>query len=226
MKHCPIRHVYDSAVGRRIYFIYGDVFDHEQDRRRHDGRGRASFFGNGNMTFFEHISLMIRARRAPSTPRGRDVYLANLDRFRIPITFITGEHNRMFVPQGLELTTSCCARPTGRAVHAARDPGLRAPGLLARARTPSATCSRSPSRSWSGTTDDGTARRPPTTRACRTCSATRSTPCLQDRRTRRVAQGVSLEAGAQPYESANEPSPLTPLEEAILIASTGPSPGR
>ena len=45
--------------------------------------------------------------------------------------------------------------------------------------------------------------------------------CLQDRRTRRVAQGVSLKAGDMSYESANAPSPLTPLEEAILIASTG-----
>src|SRR6201999_3682091 len=43
---------------------------------------------------------------------------------------------------------------------------------------------------------------------------------LQDRRTRRVAQGVSLEHGAQPYTSPNAPSPLTPLEEAILVAST------
>src|SRR6201991_3690797 len=46
------------------------------------------------------------------------------------------------------------------------------------------------------------------------------TSALQDRRTRRVAQGVSLKHGAQPYESPNDPSPLTPLEEAILIAST------
>jgi hypothetical protein len=46
------------------------------------------------------------------------------------------------------------------------------------------------------------------------------TSALQDRRTRRVAQGVSLKYGAQPYESPNEPSPLSPLEEAILIAST------
>ena len=43
---------------------------------------------------------------------------------------------------------------------------------------------------------------------------------IQDRRTRRVAQGTSLKHGAQPYESQNAPSPLTPLEEAILIAST------
>ena len=47
--------------------------------------------------------------------------------------------------------------------------------------------------------------------------------CFQDRRTRRVAQGVSLQAGEMSYESTNDPSPLTPLEEAILIASTGPT---
>lgn len=49
------------------------------------------------------------------------------------------------------------------------------------------------------------------------------TACLQDRRTRRVAQGVSLRAGELSYESANRPSPLTPLEEAVLIAATGPT---
>lgn len=46
---------------------------------------------------------------------------------------------------------------------------------------------------------------------------------IQDRRTRRVAQGVSLKAGDMTYESSNPPSPLTPLEEAILIASVGPT---
>jgi len=43
---------------------------------------------------------------------------------------------------------------------------------------------------------------------------------IQDRRTRRVAQGVSLEGGPLSYTSENAPSPLSPLEEAILIAST------
>jgi hypothetical protein len=44
---------------------------------------------------------------------------------------------------------------------------------------------------------------------------------LQDRRTRRVAAGVSIRAGDISHESANPPSPLSPLEEAILIAATG-----
>src|SRR5215207_275219 len=30
MRTLPIRRMHDSPVGRRIYFIYGDVFDHEQ----------------------------------------------------------------------------------------------------------------------------------------------------------------------------------------------------
>ncbi len=43
MRVLPFRHVYDSPVGRRIYFIYGDVFDHSgSTRRRCRRRCRAS----------------------------------------------------------------------------------------------------------------------------------------------------------------------------------------
>ncbi len=41
------------------------------------------------------------------------------------------------------------------------------------------------------------------------------------RRSRRVAQGTSIHSGAMSHESTNAPAPLRPLEEAILIASTG-----
>lgn len=44
--------------------------------------------------------------------------------------------------------------------------------------------------------------------------------CLQDRRTRRIAQGTSITGGLD-HQSTNPPSPLTPLEEAVLIASIG-----
>lgn len=40
---------------------------------------------------------------------------------------------------------------------------------------------------------------------------------LVERRTRRVARGVSIEAGPLSHQSTNAPEPLTPLEEAILI---------
>lgn len=40
---------------------------------------------------------------------------------------------------------------------------------------------------------------------------------LVERRTRRVARGVSLNAGEQSHQSTNRPEPLTPLEEAVLV---------
>lgn len=44
---------------------------------------------------------------------------------------------------------------------------------------------------------------------------------IVDRRTRRVARGTSVASGTISHISTNEPSPLSPLEEAVLIVSTG-----
>ena len=45
--------------------------------------------------------------------------------------------------------------------------------------------------------------------------------CLTQRRTRRVARGTSLSAGPLSHTSSNDPAPLSKLEEAVLIVSTG-----
>ncbi len=45
--------------------------------------------------------------------------------------------------------------------------------------------------------------------------------CLIERRTRRIARGTSIDAGALSHTSRNAAAPLSPLEEAILIVSTG-----
>ena len=63
-----------------------------------------SFFGASNMTFFEHMGVMVRKGGRAVDVRGRDVYLSHTDRYRMPISFITGEHNRMFVPRGIDAT--------------------------------------------------------------------------------------------------------------------------
>jgi len=112
MRTLPIRRMHDSPVGRRIYFIYGDVFDYENINQPTMEQAVPAFFGNGNITFFEHISLMIRAGAARDV-RGRDAYLANLDRFKLPINFITGERNKMFVPKGLQRTYDTLRRANG-----------------------------------------------------------------------------------------------------------------
>ena len=112
MKLVPFRHVYDNPVARRIYFIYGDVFDYENINKPTMEQAVPSFFGNGNITFFEHISLMIRASAARDR-QGKDTYLSNLDAFKLPINFITGEHNKMFVPKGLQRTYDTLRRAHG-----------------------------------------------------------------------------------------------------------------
>jgi pimeloyl-ACP methyl ester carboxylesterase len=100
MRALPIRHMHDSPVGRRIYFIYGDVFDHARIDEATMAESVPSFFGSSNMTFFEHMGVMVRKGRAVDA-HGRDAYLAHTDRFRMPISFLTGAHNRMFLPRGL-----------------------------------------------------------------------------------------------------------------------------
>ncbi|AFY47551.1 hypothetical protein Nos7524_1679 [Nostoc sp. PCC 7524] len=44
---------------------------------------------------------------------------------------------------------------------------------------------------------------------------------IAERRTRRLARGASISAGELSYTSPNQPEPLSPLEEAILVVSTG-----
>ncbi len=111
MRVLPYRHVCDSPVCRRIGFVYGDVFDHAHlNEGTHDAI--AGIFGVTNMTFFEHISRMIRAGRALDRD-GRDAYLSNLDRYKLPIAFIHGEHNRMFLPRSTELSYDLLRRAHG-----------------------------------------------------------------------------------------------------------------
>jgi pimeloyl-ACP methyl ester carboxylesterase len=119
MRILPFKHVHDSPVGRRIYFIYGDVFDHSRIDEATMTESVPSVFGNGNMAFFEHISLMVRKGRALDA-EGRDAYLANTDRYRIPIALITGEHNRMFLPRGLEATHDTLRAANGPELYTRR----------------------------------------------------------------------------------------------------------
>jgi pimeloyl-ACP methyl ester carboxylesterase len=112
MKALPFRHVYDHPVARRIYFVYGDVYRYENINKPTMEQAVPAFFGNGNITFFEHISLMIRASAARNA-KGEDVYLSNADAYRMPIAFLTGEYNRMFVPKGLQRSYDHLRRANG-----------------------------------------------------------------------------------------------------------------
>ncbi len=102
MKHWPTREKCDSEVCHRILFIYGEVFDHDQlNEATHDAI--VHIFGKTRLTAFKHITAMIRKGHVVDAA-GQDVYMPHLDRVAIPITFLHGEHNRMFIPRSTELT--------------------------------------------------------------------------------------------------------------------------
>jgi pimeloyl-ACP methyl ester carboxylesterase len=120
MRTLPIGRMHDSPVGRRIYFIYGDVFDHERIDETTMAESVPSFFGTSNMTFFEHMGVMVRKGGRAVDARGRDVYLSNTDRYRMPISLITGEHNRMFLPRGIEATHDMLRAANGPELYTRR----------------------------------------------------------------------------------------------------------
>jgi len=118
MRAVPSKHHCESPVCRRISFIYGDVYDHA-----HLGPGTheaiSDIFGITNMTFFEHISLMIRKGHVVASD-GSEAYLAHLDRLALPITFLHGEHNRMFLPQSTERSYRLLCEANGPALYERR----------------------------------------------------------------------------------------------------------
>jgi cholesterol oxidase len=106
-ERCP------SPVCRRVLFLYGEVYAHEQLNEATHAAIR-EMFGVANMTAFEHITRILRAGHAVDHA-GRDVYLPHLDRLRLPIAFLHGEKNRLFLPEGSARTYDALREANGEA---------------------------------------------------------------------------------------------------------------
>jgi cholesterol oxidase len=92
----------NSAVCRRIWLIYGEVYKHDQ---LNDATHNAihEMFGVANVTTFNHISLMIRKGQIVDKD-GNDAYLPNIARLKIPIALLQAAENNLFLPEGSERT--------------------------------------------------------------------------------------------------------------------------
>jgi choline dehydrogenase-like flavoprotein len=102
LKLHPAREHCDSPVCRRIVLLYGDVYKHAQlNEATH--RALPEIFGTANLRTLDHLSRMVRRGQVVDA-RGRDVYLPHLDRLAIPITFLHGAENHLFLPQGTART--------------------------------------------------------------------------------------------------------------------------
>lgn len=91
-----------SPVDRRIMFMYGVLYEHDQ-------LNTATFdalhemFGIANMSSFDHLARIARAGHLVNA-NGDEVYMGHFDRLALPITFIHGAENETFLPESTELT--------------------------------------------------------------------------------------------------------------------------
>ena len=102
----------DQAVCRRLAFIYGVAVRHANvNERTHSTMHE--LFGPTDMTMMSHLSRMARVERTVSA-QGFDDYIPNLERLRLPITFVSGKHNMVWVPESTERTYSLLVTELGQ----------------------------------------------------------------------------------------------------------------
>ena len=108
LKLIPSKEQCTSAVCRRILGIYGDVYKHA-NLNEETHQAIHEMFGVANMATFNHLSLMVRKEQIVDK-KGGDTYLPHMDRLAIPIAFITGAQNELFLPEGPQKTMQALAK--------------------------------------------------------------------------------------------------------------------
>ncbi len=92
----------NNLVCRWVFFFFGPTHVHDQlDPRTH--QRIAELFGVASLDALDHIALCVNEGHAVDHD-GDDTYLPHIERFRIPITFLVGERNRIFYPASTEST--------------------------------------------------------------------------------------------------------------------------
>lgn len=98
----PTREHCHSPVCHRILFMFGESYAHEQlNEATHDAMHE--MFGVANLTTFKQLSVILNKGHAVDKD-GHEAYLPHADRLKIPIAFIHGANNHIFLPEGSEKT--------------------------------------------------------------------------------------------------------------------------
>ncbi|WP_322752327.1 hypothetical protein [Frankia sp. Cas3] len=110
-----------QALCRWINAIYGCTHRHARlNQATHEALN--DMFGVGNLTALRHLALMMRGSRAVDD-RGQDVYTTSAEFLRLPIRFLQGTDNYIFLPDG-----------SARTMHWLRE--ANGPGLYSRSLLP------------------------------------------------------------------------------------------
>jgi cholesterol oxidase len=108
-RHC------NNPVCRRILFLYGEVFKHDQLNEATHGAIH-EMFGVANIRSLKHLSKIVRRGLAVDR-NGRDIYLSAVERLALPIAFLQGEENPIFLPRGTEQTYNLLCEVNGERLY-------------------------------------------------------------------------------------------------------------
>ena len=98
LKLFPMEGRFKGPVERKIQTFYGEVYNHDRlNKATHDVMHE--MFGIANLTTFKHIALLVREGKVLNQ-KGKDVYMPHVDRLNLPITFVHGAENNLFLPSG------------------------------------------------------------------------------------------------------------------------------
>jgi cholesterol oxidase len=104
-----------KAVCRWLNAIFGCTHRHEQlSDATHDQLDE--MFGVGSLTALEHLATMAR-RQAAVDHEGADVYRPHVERLRLPILLVQGDHNRIFHHEGSLRTLRRLQEANGTALY-------------------------------------------------------------------------------------------------------------
>ncbi len=98
LKHSPTDKWSKNPVERRIQMMYGEVYKQEQLNEA-TRRAIPEMFGVANLTTFNQIAMLVRKGKILNN-KGKDVYLPHLERLALPVTFVHGAENNLFLPEG------------------------------------------------------------------------------------------------------------------------------
>lgn len=108
-EHCS------NPVCHRITFLYAPIYEHDQlNALTHDNIHE--LFGVASISNFEHLGVMTRARKIVNA-KGEDVYLPHVKRLAIPITFIHGAENELWLPDSTDQTYKWLCEANGKDLY-------------------------------------------------------------------------------------------------------------
>ena len=105
-----------NATSNRITALYGRLYQLDQLNAATVDYGLAEMFGEANIDAFKQLALFAR-RGHVLDHAGNDVYLPNIDRLALPISFIHGAKNACFLPLSTERTFERLAEANGRQLY-------------------------------------------------------------------------------------------------------------